>query len=108
MVAGTDSDSLSMPWRLAAVASLAVSLVGVAVFGSVVAAVGDWVEGRELETVAPWAIPGLALAVVAGVASIRALVAGDGRRIAFALNLLVALSLLALLLRNPSIAPAVP
>ena len=92
----------------AAVASLAVSLVGVTVFGSFVAEVGDWAQGREFETVAAWALPGLGLAVLAGLAAVRALFVRRGHGIALVLSLLVALSLVSMLLVNPPIAPPVP
>lgn len=108
--ASTDTDwSLEvMTWRVAAAASLAVGFTGVAVFGSVVAAIGEWVEGRQLETVAGWAIPGLTLAVLGTLASMRALFVGKGRRIALALSLLVVVSLVLLIVLNPSISPPVP
>jgi hypothetical protein len=93
--------------RLAA-ACLAVDLVGVAVFGSVIAAVGEWVEGRQLETVAGWAIPGLSLAVLATLASIRTLLLGEGRWSALALSFIVVATLLSLIALNPSTAPPVP
>ena len=98
--------------RVTVVAAFAVSLVGVAVFGSLVAGVAvegwGWAEDRDFETVATWAVPGLMLAVLAGVASMCALFLRKGRGIALVLSLLVALSVVLLILLNPSIAPPVP
>jgi len=94
--------------RLAAWASLAAGGAGVLLFGSVVGGVGDWVEGRQLQTVAPWAIPGLILAVVASLVAALALRTGKGHRTAVLLGLAVLTSVLLLFLINPSIAPPVP
>ena len=107
-MANTGTEGVRAPRHFTAVVSLAVSLVAMAVFGSVVTAVGDWVEGRQLGTVAVWALPGLSLAVLAGLASMGALHLRKGHRIALALGLLVALSLLSLISLNPPIAPPVP
>ena len=97
--------------RVVVVVALAASLVGVAVFGSLVAGVAvrgwDWAGDRHFDTVGGWALPGLALAVVAAVASIRALLLRKGRGLALVLSLLVALSVVSLILLNPSIAPRV-
>jgi hypothetical protein len=89
------------------VAGLAVSLLGVGVFGSVVGAVGEWVEGRELATVAPWALPALGLALAASATSARALLTARSRRLALALSLLVGVTLGLLVLANPSLSPPV-
>ena len=42
----------------AVLVALAVSLTGIVMFGSLVAGLGDWVEGRDLPVVLPWALPG--------------------------------------------------
>lgn len=96
------------PGRLATWGSLAVAVVGVMLFGSVVAGVGDWMDGRRLQTVGPWAIPGLLLAAVAGTVAIRALRTGRGHRITVLLGLAVVTSAVLLFVLNPSIAPPVP
>lgn len=96
------------PARHAAWASLAVGVAGVMLFGSVVAGVGEWVEGRQLQTVSSWAIPGLLLAAVAGVVAMRALRRGKGHRLAVLLGLAVVGSVVLLFLVNPSTAPPVP
>jgi hypothetical protein len=67
--------------RLALCAALAVGVGGVMVFGSVVAGVGEWVEGRQLRTVAGWAIPALLLAVTAAAVAIRAVRTGKSGRL---------------------------
>ncbi len=111
-MAGANTEWLETPGRVAAVAALAASVVGVAVFGSLVAGLGvrgwDWAEDRNFATIATWALPGLTLAVLAGLASIRALFVRKGRTTALALSLLVALSLVSLILLNPPTAPPVP
>jgi cytochrome bd-type quinol oxidase subunit 2 len=94
--------------RLAQWAALAAGVGGVMVFGSVVAGVGEWVEGRQLDTVAGWAIPALLLAVTAAAVAIRAVHTGEGRRVTLVLGLAVGTSMLVLIVVNPSIAPPVP
>lgn len=96
------------PARLAIWGVLAVGGTGVMLFGSAVAGVGDWMEGRRLQTVGSWAIPGLLLAAVAGTVAIRALRTGKGYRIAVLLGLAVVASVVLLFAVNPSIAPPVP
>lgn len=96
------------PGRLVAWTSLLVGLVAMVIFGSVVAGVGEWVEGRELQTVAPWAIPALVLAAVSSLAASRALMVGKGSRAAAVLAVCAALTVVAMILANPSIAPPVP
>ena len=101
-------DDFAGPARLAIWGSLAVGMTGVMLFGSVVAGVGGWMEGRQLQTVGPWAIPGLLLAAVAGTVAIRALRTGTGHRITVLLGLAVVTSVVLLFVLNPSIAPPVP
>lgn len=93
--------------KLASSGSLVVAAIGVVVFGSIVTGVGDWVEGRQLSTVAPWAIPGLALAVLGCLTAIRALLVGKGHLPAAVLALAVALSIVLLFTMNLSLAPPV-
>jgi hypothetical protein len=93
---------------LVAWTSLVAAVIGAILFGSIVAGVGEWVEGRELQTVAGWAIPALVLAVVCCLAAARALIVGRGSQVAAVLAVLVALTVLSMLLINPSIAPPVP
>ncbi len=95
------------PRRVAAWASLAVGAAGVLLFGSVIGGLGDWVEGRQLQTVAPWAVPGLLLALLASLVAILVLRAGKGYYFAVFLGLAVMISVLLLFLINPSIAPPV-
>ena len=92
---------------LAGWASLCVGVAGVLLYGSVVGGAGDWVEGRQLQTVAPWAMPGLMLALVSSLAAARVLLQGKGHRLAVLLALSVALSVGLLFLVNPSIAPPI-
>jgi len=94
--------------QLASSGSLVVAAIGLVVFGSIVTGVGDWVEGRQLSTVAPWAIPGLALAILACLTAIRALLVGKGHLLAALLALAVALSILLLFTMNLSLGPPVP
>jgi cytochrome bd-type quinol oxidase subunit 2 len=94
--------------RLAQWGALAVAVGGVMVFGSVVAGVGEWVEGRQLRTVAGWAVPALVLAVTAAAVALSAVWTGMGRRVAVVLGLAVGTCMIVLLVRNPSIAPPVP
>lgn len=94
--------------RLATWGSLCLAAAGVLLFGSVVGAVGAWMEGRQLQTVAPWAIPGFILATVASLVAMRALRSGKGYRTAVLLALAVATSVLLLFLVNPPTAPPVP
>lgn len=94
--------------QLASSGSLVVAAIGVVVFGSIVTGVGDWVEGRQLSTVAPWAIPGLALGILACLKAIRAVLVGRGHLSSALLALAVALSILFLFTINPSLAPLVP
>lgn len=101
-------EDVAGPARLATWGSLAVGVTGVILFGSVVAGVGGWMEGRQLQTVGPWAIPGLVLAVVAGTVAIRALRTGKGHRTTVLLGLAVVTSVVLLFVLNPSIAPPVP
>lgn len=97
------------PRRLTAgLAALVVSLAGVVTFGSIVGGVGGWVEGRDLPVVLPWALPAFlasALAAAASAATVR-------RRRATGLAILapavVAVTLVALVLVNPSISHPVP
>lgn len=96
------------PARVATWASLAVGVAAVMLFGSVVAGVGDWMDGRQLQTVGRWAIPGLLLAAVANVVAIRALRRGKGHRMTVGLGLAVVTSAILLFVVNPSIAPPVP
>lgn len=96
------------PSRLVAWTTLLVGLIGMMLFGSIVAGEGEWVEGRELQTVAPWAIPALVLAVVSSLAASRALIVGKGSRVAAVLAAIVALTVVSMFLMNPSIAPPVP
>ena len=96
------------PGRLVAWTSLLAGLVAVMLFGSIVADAGEWVDGRELQTVAPWAIPALVLAVVSSLAAARALIVGKGSRVAAVLAAIVALTVVSMFLVNPSIAPPVP
>jgi hypothetical protein len=89
--------------------SVVAGLVALWVFGSVVVGVGGWVEGRQLGTVAPWALPGLALALLAsGIATWNLLRQGRLRVLAIALGLLAAASVAMLFLINPGLAPPVP
>lgn len=107
----TEPSADSTPRRLATIAAFAASLVGVAVFGSLVAGVDvrgwDWAGDRHFDMVAIWVVPGFILSVLAALASMRALFLRKGRGIALVLSLLVALSLVSLILLNPSITPPV-
>ncbi len=94
--------------RLAAVTSLVVGLVGLAVFGSYVLAVGGDAEGRQLGTVAPWALPGLALAALTAAVAVRAMRVQAGHRIAATLALAVAALVVLLYVVNLRVAPPVP
>jgi hypothetical protein len=94
--------------RIATWGSLAAGVIGVMLFGSVVAGIGDWMEGRQLRTVGPWAIPALLLAAAAGTAAIRVLRTGKGPLITVLLGLAVVTSVILLYGLNPSIAPPVP
>jgi hypothetical protein len=101
-------ENVAGPARHATWASLAVGVAGVTLFGSVVTGVGEWMEGRQLQTVGAWAIPGLLLAAVTGVVAIRALRTGKGHRMAVLLGFVVVASVVLLFVVNPSIAPPVP
>ncbi len=94
--------------RVAAAASLVVGLVGVIVFGSYLLAIGGDAEGRQLGTVAPWALPGLALAAVTAAVAGRALRGRAGQRLAAALAFVVAASIVLLYVVGLPIAPPVP
>ena len=78
------------------------------VFGSVIAGLGGWVEGRSLETVGSWAFPGAALAVVTCLMAAYSLNHPKVRVAAVGLALLALFSVVILFLINPSIAPPVP
>jgi hypothetical protein len=107
-MAMSDAEHVGRPARLAAWASLTVGAAGVLLFGSVVGGVGDWVEGRQLQTVAPWAIPGLMLAAVASLMAVLALLKNKGHQLAVILGLAAGFSVLLWFLTNPLIAPPVP
>ncbi|WP_228386401.1 hypothetical protein [Ornithinicoccus halotolerans] len=92
-----------VPW-----VAFVVAAFGVAILGSMVAGVGGNAEGRDLQLVAPWAVPGLVLALLAAGAALRAALVGKGRRVAVVLALAVALYLLVILLINPAMAQPVP
>ncbi len=94
--------------RVAAATSLVVGLVGVAVFGSYVLAIGGDAEGRQFATVAPWALPGLALAALTAAVAVRALRQRAGHRIAAALAVAVAVSIILMYVVNLPVAPPVP
>jgi hypothetical protein len=95
------------PARLVPWAVLVVSIGGVTLFGSVVAGVGDWMEGRELQTVGAWAIPALLLAATALAVAIHAVRTGRGQRMTTLLGLAVITSMVMLFILNPSTAPPV-
>ena len=92
----------------AAATALVVGLAGLAVFGSYVLAIGGDAEGRQFMTVAPWALPGLALAALTTAVAVRALVQHVGHRMAVALALVVAVSIGLVYVLNLPIAPPVP
>ena len=94
--------------RITAATALVVGVVGVAVFGSYVLAIGGDAEGRQFGTVAPWALPGVALAALNTAVAVRALLQRAGHRIAAALALAVAASIVLLYAMNLPIAPPVP
>lgn len=94
--------------QVASWGALTVAVIGAVLFGSILTGVGDWVEGRQLQTVAPWAIPGLVLTTLACLTAVRALLANKGHWIAVLFGLTATLSILLLFLINPSIAPPVP
>lgn len=83
-------------------------LIGLWVFGGVIAGLGGWVEGRSLETVRSWAFPGAALAVVTCFVAAYSLNQPKVRVAAVGLALLAVFSVVILLLINPSISPPVP
>ena len=93
--------------RVAAATSLVVGLVGVAVFGSYVLAIGGDAEGRDFETVAPWALPGLALAALTAAVAV-AVPERRGHWLAVALALAVTASIVLLYVLNLPVAPPVP
>ena len=95
------------PARLVSWAVLVVSIGGVILFGSVVADVGDWIQGRQLQTVGAWAIPGLLLAAMALVVATHAVRKGKAQRMATLLGLAVTTSIVTLFIFNPSIATPV-
>jgi crotonobetainyl-CoA:carnitine CoA-transferase CaiB-like acyl-CoA transferase len=108
---------MTMDWRVEGVArrarlpivgSLVAGVTGMLLFGSVVAGVGEWMQGRQLRTVGPWAIPGLLLAVAAGTVALHDLRTGKGQRVTIVLGLAVVTSMVLLLVLNPSTAPPVP
>ena len=90
-------------------AAFAVGLVGALVFAAILTGTGDWVQGRQLSTVAAWAVPGLLVSVGALAAALWTMrsPAAD-RRPTLVLGLLAAAALVLLWLANPSIAPPVP
>ena len=90
------------------VAALVVSLAGLVAFGSLVAGTGEWVEGRDLPVVLPWALPALVVSAVATAASIAALRTRRATVPAVLVAGAVAVALVTLLLVNPSIGYPVP
>ena len=94
--------------RVAGAASLVVGLVGVAVFGSYVLGIGGDAEGRQFGTVAAWALPGLTLAALTAAVAVRALLQRAGHRIAAALAVAVAASIVLVYVVNLPVAPPVP
>ena len=96
------------PRRLLVWLVLAVDWVGVLIFGSYLAGLGGDAEGRQLSMVAPWAVPGFALAVVASVAALRTVFNAVGQRLTFVLGAGVASSICMLWVLSPSLAAPVP
>lgn len=93
---------------LAAFGALVVSLAGVVTFGSIVGGFGEWVEGRDLPVVLPWALPALVASAAAAVASLFAVRRCQGTALALVGAAVVAFMLVALVLVNPSIGYPVP
>lgn len=87
---------------------LSMDWVAVLLFGSYLAGFGGDAEGRQLSTVAPWAVPGFALAVVASVAAWRTAFGAVGQRLTFVLGTGVAISICMLWVVGPSLAPPMP
>lgn len=103
----TQRNPLGRP-RAAGIGALAVSLTGLAVFGSVVAGVGDWMQGRELSVVLPWALPALVVSAVATAASLTAVRTRRAPTPAVLGAVVVALALAAVVLVNPATGHPVP
>jgi peptidoglycan/LPS O-acetylase OafA/YrhL len=82
--------------------ALAVTLVSVAIFASIVVGAGEWMDGRDLAVVLPWPAPALALSVVAAAVVVYALRTAR-TRLALVGVVGAALMLLTLVLTNPSI-----
>ena len=65
-------------------------------------------RGGSSGTVAPWGLPGLALAALTAAVAARALLQRAGHRLAAALALAVTVSIVSLYMLNLPIAPPVP
>ncbi len=87
----------------ARIAALVLSLAGVVTFGSIVAGVGEWVEGRDLSVVLPWALPALLASALAATAAVVCITRRTTMGLAILGAAVVALALVALVLLNPSI-----
>lgn len=92
----------------AGLAALVVSLAGVVTFGSIVVGAGEWVEGRDLSVVLPWALPALLGSALAAAASVVAVRPRRATSLAMLPAAVVAVALVALVLVNPSISHPVP
>ncbi len=92
----------------AVLVALGVAFVGLVTFGSVVAGIGEWVEGRDLSVVLPWALPALVASALAVTTSMVALRVPRATALAVLGAGVVAVALVALVLMNPSIAHPVP
>ncbi len=88
--------------------ALVVSLAGLVTFASLVAGVGEWVEGRDLSVVLPWALPALVVSAAATAASIAALRVPRATAPAVLGAGVVVVALAALVLVNPSIGHPIP
>jgi hypothetical protein len=88
--------------------ALVVSLAGLVTFTSLVAGAGEWVEGREVSVVLPWALPALVASAAATAASIAALRTTRATVAAVLGAAVVVAALVALVLVNPAIGHPVP
>ena len=104
----TESEAAERGRVAAVVIALVVSVAGVVTFTRLLLGLGDWVEGRDLSVVLPWALPALVASAVAAVASVAALRTRRGANLAMLSAAVVALALVALVLVNPSISHPVP
>lgn len=88
--------------------ALFVSLGGLVTFASLVAGAGEWVEGRDVFVVLPWALPALVASAAATAASIAALRIPRATAPAMLGAGVVAVLLVALVLVDPSIGHPIP